>query len=86
VISYLRKEKRQLQQGRGVRPCERNNSADSKVSEGGRANAPGFRTEIPLQPVEKTVVRQVAPLQSIAAYGGADIYLPEQVDVPQRSL
>ncbi|GAB0175773.1 acid sphingomyelinase-like phosphodiesterase 3b [Grus japonensis] len=48
---------------RGVR-CERNNSADTKVSaEGGGGDAPGTRAEIPLQPVVKTMVRQAVPLQ-----------------------
>ncbi|CAM9274818.1 unnamed protein product [Bubo scandiacus] len=52
-----------LQQKRGVRICERNNSADTKVSEeGGGGGAPGTRAEIPLQPVVKTTVRQAVPL------------------------
>ncbi|GAB0186006.1 mitochondrial enolase superfamily member 1 [Grus japonensis] len=39
-----------------MRTCERNNSADTKVSEeGGGGGAPGTRAEIPLQPVEKTM-------------------------------
>jgi len=43
--------------------CERNNSADTKVSEeGGAADAPGTGAEIPLQPVEKIKVRQAVPL------------------------
>lgn len=38
--------------------CERNKSADTKVSEeGGRGGTPGARTEIPLKPVVKTIVR-----------------------------
>ena len=70
----------QQQLERGVRICERNNSADTKVSEeGGGGGAPGARAEIPLQPVVKTMVRQVVPCSQWrlwwsryppAAYGG----------------
>jgi len=45
-----------------VRICERINSADTKVSEeGGGGGAPGTGAEIPLQPVEQTMVRQAVP-------------------------
>ena len=94
-ITYLRKAKEvtgewQLQPERGVRRCERNNSADTKVSEeGGGGGAPGAGAEIPLQPMVKTMVRQAVPLQPMEVHGGADIHLqpmedptPEQVDVP----
>jgi len=41
-----------------VRICERNNSANIKVSEeGGRGSAPDAGAGIPLQPVEKTMIR-----------------------------
>ncbi|GAB0180785.1 acid sphingomyelinase-like phosphodiesterase 3b [Grus japonensis] len=61
---------------RGVRRCERNNSADKKVSEEEEAGgAPDTRAEIPLQPVEKTMVRQAVPLQPMEDDGGADIHL-----------
>ncbi|GAB0207243.1 EH domain-containing protein 4 [Grus japonensis] len=96
VITYLRrKEKKQhqeqLQPERGVRRCERNNSADTKVSaEGGGGGAPGARAEIPLQPVVKTMVKQAVPLQPMEDDGGAYIQLkpvedptPEQVEVPK---
>jgi len=73
-----------------VRICERNNSADTKVSEGGGGGAPSTRSEVPLQPVEQTMVRQAVPLQPMEVHGGADIHLqlmedptPEQVDVPE---
>jgi len=48
---------------RGVRLCEKNNSADAKVSEkGGGGGAPGARAEsLSLQPVMKTMVRQAVP-------------------------
>ena len=46
-------------------------------------------TPIPLQPVEKTTVKQVVPLQPMEDYGGADIHLqpvkdptPEQMEMP----
>ncbi|GAB0185306.1 junction-mediating and -regulatory protein-like [Grus japonensis] len=40
------------------------NSADTKVSaEGGAGGAPGAGAEIPLQPMEKTMVKQAVPLQ-----------------------
>jgi len=40
-----------------VRLCERNNSADTKLSEeGGGGGAPGAEAEVPLQPVEQTMV------------------------------
>ncbi|GAB0183115.1 epimerase family protein SDR39U1 [Grus japonensis] len=71
-----KKHQRHLQPERGVRRCERNNSADTKVSEeGGGEGAPGAGAEIPLQPVEKTVVRQAVPLQHMEVNGGADIHL-----------
>ncbi|GAB0188289.1 cAMP-dependent protein kinase inhibitor alpha [Grus japonensis] len=41
---------------RGVRRCERNNSADTKVrEEGGAGGAPHAGAQIPLQPMEKTM-------------------------------
>ncbi|KAK4810783.1 hypothetical protein QYF61_008755 [Mycteria americana] len=78
VITYLRREKKLLRnssQKRGVRICERNNSADIKVSEeGGGGGAPGARPEIALQPVVKTMVRQVVPLQPMEVSSGADVH------------
>ncbi|GAB0205881.1 acid sphingomyelinase-like phosphodiesterase 3b [Grus japonensis] len=100
-IMYLKKKKpvtnpnktkkHFLQADRGVRRCERNNPADTKVSaEGGGGRAPGTRAEIPLQPLEKTMVRQAVPLQPMEGHGGADIHLqlvedptPEQVEAPE---
>jgi len=47
---------------RGVRIHERNNSADTNVSdEGGRGGAPGTTAEIPLQPMKTTMVGQAVP-------------------------
>ncbi|GAB0178094.1 epimerase family protein SDR39U1 [Grus japonensis] len=81
----------QLQPQRGVRIRERNNSADTKVSaDGGGGGAPGAGAEIPLQPLEKTMVRQAVPLQLMGADGGTDIHLqpmedptPEHVKAPE---
>ncbi|GAB0185750.1 hypothetical protein GRJ2_001040300 [Grus japonensis] len=79
-------------QKRGVRICERNNSADTRVSaDGGGGGASGARAEILLQPMEETMVRQAVPLQPIEVDGGADIHLqpmedpmPEQVNARRR--
>jgi len=47
-----------MQSRTGVRICKGNNSADTKVAEeGGGGSASGARAEIPLQPVEKTMVK-----------------------------
>ncbi|KAK4829029.1 hypothetical protein QYF61_001804 [Mycteria americana] len=94
VITYLRRGKKLLcnsSQERGVRVFERNNSADTKVSEeGGGGGAPGTGAEIPLQPVVKTMVRQAVPLQPMDLHSGADIHLqpvedpmPEKVDASE---
>ncbi|GAB0182113.1 RIMS-binding protein 3A-like [Grus japonensis] len=76
---------------RGVRGV-RNNSTDIKVSEKGRGGgARGTEAEIPLQPMEKTMVKQAVPLQPMEDDGGADIHLQpvedpmlEQVDARRR--
>ncbi|GAB0181351.1 hypothetical protein GRJ2_000600400 [Grus japonensis] len=72
----------------GVRRCERNNAADTKVSAEGRGGNAG--AEISLQPVKKTMVRQAVPLQPMEVHGGADIHLQpmedpmlEQVETPE---
>jgi len=55
-----------------VKTCERSNSADTKVSEGGGGGgAPGTGAEILLWPVEKTMARQAVPLQPMDVHGGA---------------
>jgi len=71
--------------------CERNNSADTKVSEeGGGGGAPGAGAEVLLQPLEKIMVRQAVPLQPMEVHSGPHSHLqpmedptPEQVDAPQ---
>ncbi|OPJ89134.1 hypothetical protein AV530_016360 [Patagioenas fasciata monilis] len=94
VIAYLRKETKNPnccgRAAGGVRICASNNSADSKVSEGGRGGTPGTRAEIPLQPMVKTMGRQAVPLQPMEVQSGADIHLqpiedpmPEQMDAPK---
>jgi len=66
----------------GVRLCERNNSADTKVTEeGGGGGAPGTGAEIPLHPVEKTMARQAVPMQPMEVHGGAGIHL-QPVEAP----
>ena len=63
-----------------MRTCKRNNPVDTKVSEGGGGDAPGARAEIPAQPVVKTMVRQVVPLQPMEVHGGADLHLQPMAD------
>ena len=65
---------------------ERNNCADTKVSEEGEGGgAPGTGAEIPLQPVVKTMVRQAVPLQPMEVHGGADIPLqPVEDPMPEH--
>jgi len=67
VTTFLKKGKKILCNSsweRRVRICERNNSADTTISEeGGRTGTQCSRTEVPLQPTEKTMVTQVVPLQ-----------------------
>jgi len=60
-----------------VRPCERNKSADPKVSgEGGGEGARDAGAEsLPLQLIMKTMVRQVVPLQPMEVHGGANLHL-----------
>jgi len=57
-----------------VRACERNKSADTKISEGGGGGPPGTRAEILLQPVVKTMVKHVVSLQPMEVHSGGDIY------------
>ncbi|PKU35129.1 protein pxr1-like [Limosa lapponica baueri] len=82
-ITYLRRGektpcKSSSSEKRGLSKCEKyNRSADTKVGEegGGGEAAPGTGAEIPLQPVVKTMVRQVVHLQSVEVKGGADVPL-----------
>lgn len=49
---------------RVVRIHERNHSADTKVGEEGvGGGVPGTRADVPLQPMEKSMVKQVVRLQ-----------------------
>jgi len=64
-----------------MRTCERNNSADTKVSEeGGGGCSAGARAEIHLQPVGKIMVRYAVPLQPMEVHGKADIHLQHMED------
>ncbi|GAB0205655.1 hypothetical protein GRJ2_003031100 [Grus japonensis] len=81
-----------LQPERGVRRCERNNFAGTKVSaEGGAGGAPGTGAEIPLQPLEKTMVRQAVPCSPWRKDEGVQRFhlqpvedpMPEQVEAPE---
>jgi len=61
------------------------------VKKEGGGGAPGSEAEIPLQPMEKTMVRQAVPMQPMGVRGGADIYLqavedptPEQMGAQRR--
>jgi len=67
-----------------VRRCERNNSADTEVSEEGGGG--DTRAEsLPLQLVMKTMVRQAVPLQPMEVHGGADIHLQPVEGTPRQS-
>ncbi|KAJ7413319.1 suppression of tumorigenicity 5 protein isoform x4 [Pitangus sulphuratus] len=74
VVTYLRRWKSYCLRAicsQRVRIFERNNSADTKVSEGEGGGTPGAREEIPLQPVVKTMVRQAVPLKLMEVHSGA---------------
>lgn len=61
--------------------CERNSSADVKVSEeGDRGRASGTGADIPLQLMVKTMARQTFPLKRMGVNGGPDIHLRPVVD------
>ena len=60
---------------KGVRKCKRNSPVDTKIREKGeKGDAPDAGEEIPLQPMEKTKVMQVVPLQPLEDHGEADIH------------
>lgn len=55
-----------------MRKSERSNSADTKANEeGGGGAAPGARAKTSVQPLEKTMVEQVFPLQLVEDCDGA---------------
>ncbi|KAJ7409010.1 hypothetical protein WISP_117015 [Willisornis vidua] len=56
------KGKQQLQLEREAITCEKNSSADTKVSEGGGGGAPSDKADIPLQPMVKTMESQAVAL------------------------
>jgi len=71
-----------------VRLCERNNSADTKVSaEGGGGGSQHAGEEFfPLQSVMKTVVRQALPLQPMEEHSGADTQLQPMEDPTMEQM
>ncbi|KAJ7400805.1 protein pxr1-like [Pitangus sulphuratus] len=76
----------QLEKSR-MRICERNHSADTKVSGeggGGGGGAPGTRPEIPLQSVVKTMVEQAVLLQPMEGNGSAEIHLQPMEETHAR--
>jgi len=91
VITCLRRGKKNVlkwqSRERGVRGCERNYFADTKVSEkqrGGDARNVGAES-LPLQLMMKTMVRQAVPLQPMEVHGGADIHLQPVEGTPRWS-
>jgi len=48
--------------------------------EGDGEGAPGTGAEVPLQPVEQTMVRQAVPLKRREVHGGADLHLQPRED------
>ncbi|PKU40162.1 protein pxr1-like [Limosa lapponica baueri] len=78
AITYLRQGKKcctAAVRERSEKNCGRNNLADTKVTEeGGAEGAPGFGAKIPLQPVEKTMVKQIVPTQNTNDHVGEDIH------------
>ncbi|TRZ07347.1 hypothetical protein HGM15179_019761 [Zosterops borbonicus] len=68
------------------RTCERNNYADTKVSEGGRGDAPGIRAEILLHPVVKTMVKQAVPLQPMEIHMDAEVHLQPMEETHTRGV
>lgn len=73
--------------------CERNGSADIKVSEeGGAKDAPGAGANIPLQSMVQTMVSQAVPLQPMEVSSGAEVHLQpvekptsEQVEAQKKA-
>ncbi|KAK4818992.1 hypothetical protein QYF61_022823 [Mycteria americana] len=73
--TYLGKGKMPHSGERSEERSVRNSPASTKISEeGGGGGAPGTAAEIPLQPVMKTMVRHVVPLQSMEDHIRAGIY------------
>jgi len=85
-ITYLRRGEKSVKMAveRGVR-YEGNNSADTKGSgEGGAGGAPDAGADF-LQPMEKIMVRQAVPLQSMEVHSGADLHWqPREESMPEQ--
>lgn len=71
-----------LQTKTGVRICERNSSAGTKVSEeAGGGGVQGDGAEIPLEPAVKIMVRQEAGIGAEIPLQPLEDPTPKQVDV-----
>jgi len=63
-----------------VRKCERNNSADTMVSEERGGGDASTRAEFPLWRVNQTMLEQVVLLQPMEVHNGEDIHLHPMKD------
>lgn len=62
-----------------------NSPADTKVSkEAGRRHTPGARADILMQPVRKTMVKQVVPVHPMEEHGGTHILQPMEEPMMQQ--
>ncbi|KAK4816399.1 hypothetical protein QYF61_016716 [Mycteria americana] len=92
VITYLRKGKNHCTTAVREEKNMRKSPADPKVcEEGGGGGVPGTGAEVTLQPLEKTMVKQVVPLPPIEDDARVDIQpgqqcmedlMPQEVQVP----
>jgi len=53
---------------------------EKKLLCGAGGGAPGAGAEVPLQPVEKSMLRQAVYLQPVKIHGGADLHLQPRED------
>jgi len=88
VVTCLRRgeepAQQQLQQGREVRICERNNSAHTKVSEGGGRRRSRCRSRHSPAACDEDH-GEVMPLQPMEVHGGADTHLyPVEDPMPEQ--
>jgi len=86
VMTYLRRKNHTTVEGHFAAGERSENSADPKfIEEGGGGGGPGTGEDVPLQPVEKTMVRQAVPLQSMEVHGRADTQLqPGEKTMPEH--
>jgi len=75
VITHLRKREKCCAAAVRKRGEKHVKETDTKVSEeGGGVDAPGVGSKTPLQPMERTMVTQVVPLQPREDHSGAAIH------------